>query len=67
MTMKSVVGFEGEIPDGTPRKIMNSSRIYTLGSRAATPLEQGLRVTYNAATRRGVFAEPSLHKTEVGA
>lgn len=47
-----VTGFEGELsmdpskPDGTPRKLMDVSRINNLGWRARTPLEVGLRETY---------------------
>jgi GDP-L-fucose synthase len=47
-----VVGFEGEItfdatkPDGTPRKLMDSSRLHALGFHHATTLEDGLKKTY---------------------
>ena len=47
-----VVGFEGDIefdkskPDGTPRKIMDSSKINGLGWKASVVLEEGLRQTY---------------------
>jgi GDP-L-fucose synthase len=47
-----VVGFEGAItfdatkPDGTPRKLMDSSRLHSLGFRHATSLEEGLKKTY---------------------
>jgi GDP-L-fucose synthase len=47
-----VVGFEGEItfdatkPDGTPRKLMDSSRLHALGFKHATSLEDGLKKTY---------------------
>jgi GDP-L-fucose synthase len=47
-----VVGFEGELvfdssrPDGTPRKLMDVSRIHALGWRAQTGLEEGIRRTY---------------------
>lgn len=47
-----VVGFEGRIifdatkPDGTPRKIMDSSRLRGLGWRPAISLDDGLRSTY---------------------
>lgn len=47
-----VVGFKGEIsfdrskPDGTPRKLMDSSKINKLGWRATIGLEQGLSNTY---------------------
>jgi GDP-L-fucose synthase len=51
-TMKQVVGFEGELvfdtskPDGTPRKLMDVSRLKALGWEARITLEQGLRHTY---------------------
>jgi GDP-L-fucose synthase len=50
--VKDVVGFEGKImfdtdkPDGTPRKLVDVSRINALGWRAAIPLEAGIRSTY---------------------
>jgi GDP-L-fucose synthase len=48
----SVVGFAGEVawdkskPDGTPRKLLDVSRMSALGWRARIPLEEGLRRTY---------------------
>jgi GDP-L-fucose synthase len=51
-TMKRVVGFEGELvfdtskPDGTPRKLMDVSRLKALGWEAGTSLELGLAQTY---------------------
>lgn len=50
--MKSVVGYEGEIsfdgsrPDGTPRKIMDSTRLAALGWQSKVPLEAGLKKMY---------------------
>lgn len=50
--VKRIVGFAGEIrfdvekPDGTPRKLLDVSRINRLGWRSATTLENGLRKTY---------------------
>ena len=47
-----VVGFEGALvwdaskPDGTPRKLMDSSRLAALGWTAQIGLEEGLRRTY---------------------
>jgi GDP-L-fucose synthase len=44
-----VVGFEGELvfdpskPDGTPRKLLDVSRIHALGWKAETALEDGIR------------------------
>jgi len=50
--VKKVVGFEGEIrfdpskPDGTPRKLMDSSRLHAMGWKHKTNLEEGLKKTY---------------------
>jgi GDP-L-fucose synthase len=47
-----IVGFDGEIifdrtkPDGTPRKLLDVSRLHALGWRARTALEDGIRTTY---------------------
>jgi GDP-L-fucose synthase len=47
-----VVGFEGEIvydrskPDGTPRKLMDSSRLRGLGWRPEVGLREGILRTY---------------------
>lgn len=38
--------FNSSRPDGTPRKLLDTSKIHELGWRATTSLEQGLRVTY---------------------
>ncbi|MEJ1354028.1 MAG: GDP-L-fucose synthase [Candidatus Sedimenticola sp. (ex Thyasira tokunagai)] len=51
-TVKRVVGFEGELifdtrkPDGAPRKLMDVSRLSTLGWRYSISLEDGLQATY---------------------
>jgi len=50
--VRDIVGFEGEIvfdrnkPDGTPRKLLDVSRISDLGWKAATDLRTGIRNTY---------------------
>lgn len=50
--IKDIVGFEGEIkwdsskPDGTPRKLLDVSRLNKLGWQAKTSLEEGIRKTY---------------------
>lgn len=47
-----VVGFDGDLsfdrskPDGTPRKLVDVSRLNGLGWKAGIPLEQGLADTY---------------------
>jgi GDP-L-fucose synthase len=54
-TVMRVVGFEGRIvfdatkPDGTPRKLLDVSRLAALGWHARTPLEDGIRLAYEAA------------------
>ncbi|HMS39820.1 MAG TPA: GDP-L-fucose synthase, partial [Pyrinomonadaceae bacterium] len=51
--VKKIVGFDGEIendttkPDGTPRKLMDVSRINDLGWKHKISLEEGLRKTYD--------------------
>ncbi len=53
-TIKRIVGYGGALtfdtskPDGTPRKLMDVSRMASLGWRAQTRLEQGLRQAYAA-------------------
>lgn len=50
--VKEVVGFEGELgwdstkPDGTPRKLMDSSKLAGLGWEPKISLRDGLRDTY---------------------
>ena len=50
--IRRVVGFEGEIvndtskPDGTPKKLLDSSKIFSLGWRPETDFETGIRITY---------------------
>ncbi|MFR9592526.1 MAG: GDP-L-fucose synthase [Rikenellaceae bacterium] len=47
-----VVGFEGEIvwdstkPDGTPRKLMDSTKLYNMGWKPSISLEEGIKRTY---------------------
>jgi len=48
----AVVGYEGQItwdatkPDGTPRKLLDVSKMHALGWKAATTLEEGVRAVY---------------------
>lgn len=52
-TIGRVVGFHGEVvwdtskPDGTPRKLMDSSRLFALGWRPRIDLEAGIRLAYS--------------------
>jgi GDP-L-fucose synthase len=53
--MSRVLEFDGGItfdttkPDGTPRKLLDTSRIHKLGWQARTSLEDGIRRTYEAS------------------
>ena len=51
-SLKQVIGFAGDIefdsskPDGSPRKLMDSSRLNSLGWNPRVHLERGLNLTY---------------------
>ncbi len=51
--IKDVVGFKGDMrfnpnmPDGTPRKLLDVSRINALGWKPSIPLREGFVATYN--------------------
>jgi len=53
LTIAKVIDYEGAIefdptkPDGTPRKLMDSTRLNNLGWQATTSLEEGLMLAYN--------------------
>jgi len=50
--IQGVVGYEGDIhwntdkPDGTPRKLMDVSKLHALGWKHKTELAEGIRITY---------------------
>jgi GDP-L-fucose synthase len=50
--VRDVVGYQGDIvwddskPDGTPRKLLNVSKLHALGWHHKIPLEKGLKMTY---------------------
>jgi GDP-L-fucose synthase len=50
--VKRIIGFTGAIvwdnskPDGTPRKLMDSSRLFALGWKPKVDLETGIRLAY---------------------
>jgi GDP-L-fucose synthase len=50
--VKGVIGYEGDIlhdvtkPDGSPRKLLDSSRLQSFGWNATMSLEEGIRRTY---------------------
>jgi GDP-L-fucose synthase len=59
--MKEVTGFKGEItldrskPDGTPRKVLDVSRIHSLGWKHTYTLSDGLKSTYKWALENRAF------------
>jgi GDP-L-fucose synthase len=56
-TVARVLDFDGRLvfdhskPDGTPQKLMDSSRIHSLGWRHTTTLEDGIRRTWEAVRK----------------
>lgn len=52
LAIKEVVGFEGELifdttkPDGTPRKLMDVSKLHNLGWKHQIELKEGLKLAY---------------------
>ena len=59
--VSEIVGYEGAIvnnlskPDGTPRKLLDTSKLFDLGWKPATSLEQGIRMTYDWCLSESVF------------
>src|SRR5688572_10210027 len=57
-TVKRIIGFTGEIvwdkskPDGTPRKLLDSSRLLALGWKSQVSLEQGIALAYEDFRKR---------------
>ena len=63
--MRAATGYRGDItfdpsrPDGTPRKLLDVTRIQTLGWQAQIGLPEGLHSTYEWALASDVFATQS--------
>jgi len=63
LMIKEIVGFEGKLvfdsskPDGTPRKLMDVSRISGLGWSAQISLADGIKRVYEEEVRHAVFAD----------
>ncbi|WP_280154597.1 GDP-L-fucose synthase [Piscinibacter sp. XHJ-5] len=63
-TVMDVVGFRGRVvydrskPDGTPRKLLDVSRLAALGWKARTPLREGMRRAYESAPFHSPVANP---------
>jgi GDP-L-fucose synthase len=52
------IEFDASKPDGTPRKLMDVSKLAALGWRASTSLEDGLRRAYGSALQEGLLDDP---------
>jgi GDP-L-fucose synthase len=56
--VRQIIGFQGEIiwdktkPDGTPRKLLDSARVFALGWKPQVDLETGIRLVYQDAPRK---------------
>jgi len=61
LMIKDIVGFEGELifntdkPDGTPRKLMDVSKLANAGWQYQINLEEGIRNVYELALNDGVL------------
>jgi len=57
--VQQIVGFKGTVewdtskPDGTPRKLLDSSRIFGLGWKPEIDLSRGIRMAYEDFVKRG--------------
>ncbi|WP_242928889.1 GDP-L-fucose synthase [Pontibacter vulgaris] len=64
LLVKEVVGFEGELvfdtakPDGTPRKLMDVSKLHSLGYKHKTELLEGISLAY--ADFKEKYTAPAL-------
>jgi len=64
MLLARVVGFRGDVefdrslPDGTPRKLLDASRLEKLGWHASIALEEGIRSTYQWYLERDAERRP---------
>jgi len=57
--IKDIVGYEGEVefdhskPDGTPRKLMDVTKLANAGWQYTTRLEDGIKIAYNDFLNKG--------------
>ncbi|NNC82685.1 MAG: GDP-L-fucose synthase [Flavobacteriales bacterium] len=62
LMIKEIVGFEGDLtfdtsrPDGTPRKLMDVSRIRSLGWEPKIGLQEGIRQVYEQEVKHAAFS-----------
>jgi len=59
--IQQIVGYQGKLvfdtskPDGTPRKLMDVSKLHGLGWQAQIPLEAGIREVYKGVLKEGLL------------
>ena len=62
LLIKKIVGYEGELafdaskPDGTPRKLLDVSKLHGLGWKHQLELEEGITAVYESVKGNEVFA-----------
>ncbi|MBN8828431.1 MAG: GDP-L-fucose synthase [Sphingobacteriia bacterium] len=62
-TIAKVVGFKGEIvqdlskPDGTPRKLLDSNKLFNLGWKPKVTLEEGITKVYKAYLAKNLVSQ----------
>jgi GDP-L-fucose synthase len=62
LLIKKITGYEGELkfdtskPDGTPRKLLDVSRLHNLGWKHNIELEQGIKQVYEEVLNQNIFA-----------
>jgi GDP-L-fucose synthase len=54
--------FDTSKPDGTPRKLLDVTKLQALGWRATTSLDEGIRLTYEAARSRFEESLPTAER-----
>ena len=66
LLVKKIVGFTGELkfnatkPDGTPRKLMDVSKLHSFGWKHRIDLEQGITAVYNAPETISKFIKATV-------
>jgi GDP-L-fucose synthase len=61
LTIKKIVGFEGQLtfdsskPDGTPRKLLDMSKMHKLGWKHKITLEDGISAVYKHVLNQGIL------------
>jgi GDP-L-fucose synthase len=59
MLVKKIIGFNGELkfdsskPDGTPRKLLDVSKLHSLGWKHSIELEQGITMVVEELESKG--------------